>query len=163
MIKTFRCADTERRPNTSRRNGRSRPILLKYSSLHSPRILAKVHCNRQFARRIVGTLIRRLLVARNTRSHVPPTSENERRLCGPGIFRVAPEMEFFNRLDPKPSSDKSESGRSTPALTGAQTAAAARLFVRPVQRVVGPAVGQRVTSQFETPRHSDCVDKSVKT
>jgi len=24
-----------------------------------------------------------------------PTSEKERRLCGPGIFRVAPEKEFF--------------------------------------------------------------------
>jgi len=27
-----------------------------------------------------------------------PTSEKERRLCGPGIFRVAPEKEFFNTI-----------------------------------------------------------------
>jgi hypothetical protein len=46
--------------------------LLKNSKLHSPRILATVHCNRQFTRRIVGTLVRRLLVARNKRSHAPP-------------------------------------------------------------------------------------------
>jgi hypothetical protein len=26
------------------------------------------------------------------------TSEKERRLCGAGIFRVAPEKEFFNRI-----------------------------------------------------------------
>ena len=29
-----------------------------------------------------------------------PASEKERRLYGPGIFRVAPEMEFFNSIDP---------------------------------------------------------------
>ena len=27
-----------------------------------------------------------------------PTSEKERRLCGPGIFRVAPEKESFNTI-----------------------------------------------------------------
>ena len=30
-----------------------------------------------------------------------PTSEKERRLYGPGIFRIAPEREFFNSIDPK--------------------------------------------------------------
>jgi hypothetical protein len=27
-------------------------------------------------------------------------SENKRRLCGSGIFRVTPKNEFFNRIDP---------------------------------------------------------------
>ena len=67
-----------------------------------PRILASVRFNRQIARRIVGTFVRRLLVARNGRSHGPPRPEKERRLCGLGILRVAPEKDFFNRILCKP-------------------------------------------------------------
>jgi hypothetical protein len=67
-----------------------------------------VPCNRQSTPRIVGAFVRRLLVARNRTSHGPPKPEKERRLCGPVIFRVAPEKEFFNSI-----------GRYVPKLTSA--------------------------------------------
>src|SRR5439155_6748435 len=85
---------------SGRSNDGSGSILLTKSKLHSPRILASVRFNRQITRRIVGAFARRLLVARNGRSHGPRRPEKERRLCGLGILRVAPEKDFFNRIDP---------------------------------------------------------------
>src|SRR6266576_717465 len=71
------------------------PILLKNAKMHSLQFLARLHCNRQFARQIVATFVRTGLVARNKKLHGPPRPGKERRVCGPVIFRAAPEREFF--------------------------------------------------------------------
>jgi hypothetical protein len=55
-------------------------------------------CNQQFTEQIVGGACQNARGRTQQTFGWSSTSEQKRRLCGPGIFRVAPEKEFFNRI-----------------------------------------------------------------
>src|SRR6266403_2498025 len=72
-------------------------ILLKNSKLHSPEFLRRRTEIDNSLRESSQRLLERSWL-RATEDRPVPTSEKERRLYGPGIFRVAPEKEFFNSI-----------------------------------------------------------------
>jgi len=80
--------------------GRLRSILLKTPNCIHPEFLRGYSAIDNSLDESSGPLVGGSW-SRATVDGMPPTSEKERRLCGPGIFRVAPEREFFNRIGRK--------------------------------------------------------------